>query len=81
MRSSWNIFPSFWVRKLTGQTRVPYDHRFRVRGSAHPIDYDAGLSLLAAESNALRIQSDLRCPERLTAVSTAFMVDGKKGKK
>ena len=51
-------FQSLRVRKLTGQTRVPYNRGLRVRGSPHPFDYGCGLSLPAAESNAFRIQAD-----------------------
>ena len=52
-------FQSSWARRLTGQTSIPYNRRLRVRGSPHPIDYDVGLSLPTAESNAFRIHSDL----------------------
>ena len=38
------IFKSVWC--------VPYNRRLRVRGSPHPLFYDADLSLPAAESNA-----------------------------
>src|SRR5476651_2001234 len=55
------IFKSFWVRKLIGKLGVPYNRRLGVRGSPHPLFYDADLSLPAAESNAFRIQSDLLC--------------------
>jgi len=48
------IFKLFWVRKLIGKLGVPYNRRLRVRGSPHPFDYEAGLSLAAAESNASR---------------------------
>jgi hypothetical protein len=41
----------FRVRKLTGQTRVPYNRGLRVRGSPHPFDYGAVLPPLAIESN------------------------------
>ena len=51
------IFQSYWVRKLIGKLGVPYNRRLRVRGSPHPNDYDAGLSLAAAESNAFRIHA------------------------
>ncbi len=61
------IFQSNWVRKLIGKLGVPYNRRLRVRGSPHPNDYDAGLSLAAAESNAFRIQSDLPSGERRIA--------------
>src|ERR1017187_5860514 len=50
------IFQSYWVRKLIGKLGVPYNRRLRVRGSPHPNDYDAGLSLAAAESNAFQNQ-------------------------
>src|SRR5476651_804882 len=58
------IFQSVWVRKLIGKLGVPYNRRLRVRGSPHPLNYDADLSLPAEESNAFRIQSNLPCPER-----------------
>jgi hypothetical protein len=48
----------------------------RVRGSPHPHDYEAGLSLAAAESNAFRIQSDLLCPERRIAPVIAWFSSG-----
>ena len=64
------IFKSFWVRKLIGKLGVPYNRRLRVRGSPHPLFYDADLSLPAAESNAFRIQSDLLCrASRIAALS------------
>jgi hypothetical protein len=63
---------SVWVRKLIGKLGVPYNLRLRVRGSPHPLNYDADLSLPAAVSNAFRIQSDLTCPERLTASWTVL---------
>ena len=50
------ILKSFWVRKLIGKLSVPYNRRLRVRGSPHPLNYDADLSLPAADSNAFRIQ-------------------------
>jgi hypothetical protein len=52
------IFKSVWVRKLTGKLGVPCNRRLRVRGSPHPFNYVADLSLPAAESNAFRSQSD-----------------------
>ena len=58
---------SFWVRKLIGKLGVPYNRRLRVRGSPHPLNYDADLSLPAADSNAFRIQSDLLSGERRIA--------------
>jgi hypothetical protein len=48
---------SVWVRKLIGKLGVPYNRRLRVRGSPHPLNYDADLSLPAADSNAFRIHS------------------------
>jgi hypothetical protein len=48
------IFKSVWVRKLIGKLGVPYNRRLRVRGSPHPLNYDADLSLPAADSNAFR---------------------------
>ncbi len=59
MRAKYQLF---WVRKLIGKLGVPYNRRLGVRGSPHPLDYETGLSLPAAESNAFRIQSDLLCP-------------------
>ena len=53
---------SVWVRKLIGKLGVPYNRRLRVRGSPHPLNYDADLSLPAADSNAFRIHADLLCP-------------------
>jgi hypothetical protein len=50
------IFKSVWVRKLIGKLGVPYNRRLGVRGSSHPLFYDADLSLPAADSNAFRIQ-------------------------
>jgi IS1 family transposase len=70
------IFKSLRVRKLTGKTRVPYNRGLRVRGSPHPIDYDAGLSLPAAESNAFRSQSGLPCPVARIASLIAFASGG-----
>jgi hypothetical protein len=52
------IFKSVWVRKLIGKLGVPYNRRLRVRGSSHPLFYDADLSLPAADSNAFRAHSD-----------------------
>jgi hypothetical protein len=49
----------FWVRKLIGKLGVPYNRRLPVRGWPHPLNYEADLSLPAAESNAFRIQSPL----------------------
>jgi hypothetical protein len=57
------IFKSVWVRKLIGKLGVPYNRRLRVRGSPHPLFYDADLSLPAADSNAFRIQPDFTCPD------------------
>jgi hypothetical protein len=53
------IFKPIWVRKLIGKLGVPYNRRLRVRGSPHPLNYDADLSLPAADSNAFRNQSGL----------------------
>jgi len=64
------------VRKLTGQTSVPYNRGLRVRGSPHPFNYDCGLSLPAAESNAIRIHSDLVSPERFIAEIIALFSSG-----
>ena len=53
------IFKPIWVRKLIGKLGVPYNRRLPVRGWPHPLNYEADLSLPAAESNAFRIQSPL----------------------
>jgi hypothetical protein len=55
------IFKSVLMRKLIGKLGVPYNRRLRVRGSPHPLNHDADLSLPAAVSNAFRIQPDLLC--------------------
>jgi len=68
MRANFNR----WVRRLIGKPGVPYNRRLRVRGSPHPHDYDAGLSLAAAESNAFRIQSDLVASARVIAAIIAL---------
>jgi hypothetical protein len=67
---------SVWVRKLIGKLGVPYNRRLRVRGSPHPLNYDADLSLPAADSNAFRIHLDLSNPERLTASWTVLDSSG-----
>jgi hypothetical protein len=69
-------YQSFWVRKLIGKLGVPYNRRLRVRGSPHPIDYDAGLSLPAAESNAFRNQSGLPASDWRIASLIAFASGG-----
>jgi hypothetical protein len=60
------IFQLFRVRKLTSQTRVPYNRGLRVRGSPHPNDYGAVLPPRAAESNAFPVvsknHSEVRSP-------------------
>jgi hypothetical protein len=61
------IFKSCWVRKSIGKLGVPYNRNLRIQGSPQPIDYDAGLSLAAAESNAFRIQPGLPSGERRIA--------------
>jgi len=61
------IFQSFWVRKLIGKLGVPYNRRLRVRGSSHPLIYEAYLPTRAAESNAFRIQSDWLSGDALIA--------------
>jgi len=70
------IFKSYWVRKLIGKLGVPYNRRLRVRGSPHPNDYDAGLSLAAAESNAFRIQADLPSGDRRIAPEITVFSSG-----
>jgi hypothetical protein len=57
-------FKSIWVRKLIGKLGVRYNRGLGVRGSLHPLYYDADLSLPAADSNAFRNQSALSCPDR-----------------
>ena len=69
-------FKSVWVRKLIGKLGVPYNRRLGVRGSSHPLNYDADLSLPAAESNAFRIHADLTSPDRFTAAFTALVSSG-----
>jgi hypothetical protein len=54
------IFKLFRVRKLIGKPGVPYNRRLRVRGSPHPLNYDADLSFPAADSNAFRIHLEKR---------------------
>jgi hypothetical protein len=61
-----------WVRKLIGKLGVPYNRRLRVRGSPHPLFYDADLSLPAADSNAFRNQSGLSCLDARIAALIAF---------
>src|SRR5208283_4648675 len=70
------IFKSVWVRRLIGKPGVPYNRRLRVRGSPHPMNYETGLSLPAAESNAFRIQSDLLSGERRIAASITLFSSG-----
>jgi hypothetical protein len=70
------IFKSVWVRKLIGKLGVPYNRRLGVRGSSHPLFYDAVLSLPAAESNAFRNQSGLLCPDERIAALIAFASTG-----
>jgi hypothetical protein len=70
------IFQLYWVRKLIGKLGVPYNRRLRVRGSPHPFDYDADLSLAAAESNAFRIQEDLASLARLMAAKMTLFSSG-----
>jgi len=72
MRANFNR----WVRRLIGKLRVPYNRRLRVRGSPHPHDYEAGLSLAAAESNAFRIQADLTSLACLIAAKIALFSSG-----
>jgi hypothetical protein len=70
------IFKSVWVRKLIGKLGVPYNRRLAVRACSHPLNYDADLSLPAADSNAFRIHWLLPCPERLTASWTVLDSSG-----
>jgi hypothetical protein len=64
-------FKSVWVRKLIGKLGVPYNRRLRVRGSPHPLDYDAGLSLAVLEIPPVESAQ--------TAVKMAIYSDIKKG--
>jgi hypothetical protein len=66
------ILKSVWVRKLIGKLGVPYNRRLGVRGSSHPLFYEAGLSLPAAESNAFRAHSLCVRPEAVIALSMAL---------
>jgi IS1 family transposase/uncharacterized protein YerC len=66
----------YWVRKLIGKLGVPYNRRLGVRGSSHPLNYDADLSLPAADSNAFRNQSGLCIPDRRIAALMAFASGG-----
>jgi hypothetical protein len=66
------IFKSYWVRKLIGKLGVPYNRRLRVRDSPHPNDYDADLSIPAAERNVFRAQPLCERPEAAIAASMAF---------
>jgi hypothetical protein len=70
------IFQLLWVRKLIGKLGVPYNRRLRVRGSPHPLFYDADLSLPAADSNAFRIHADLSSGERRIAASIILLSSG-----
>src|SRR5271156_1610427 len=70
------IFKSVWVRKLIGKLGVPYNRRLRVRGSPHPLNYDADLSLPAADSNAFRAHSDWLCPARRIAPLITWLSSG-----
>jgi hypothetical protein len=70
------IFKSVWVRKLIGKLGVPYNRRLGVRGSSHPLNYDADLSLPAAESNAFRAHSDWFCPARRIAPLITWLSSG-----
>jgi hypothetical protein len=70
------IFKSVWVRKLIGKLGVPYNRRLGVRGSSHPLFYDADLSLPTADSNAFRNQSGLPCFESRIAELICFASGG-----
>ena len=63
------------VRRLIGKLGVLYNHRLGVRNTSHPLDYEIGLSLPAAESNVFRIQSDLLCPKRRITILELPPVD------
>jgi len=70
------ILKSVWVRKLIGKLGVLYNRRLRVRGSPHPLYYEAGLSLPAADSNAFRIHCDLSSFASCIAVLICFASGG-----
>jgi len=72
MRANFNR----WVRRLIGKPGVPYNRRLRVRGSPHPHDYEAGLSLAATESNAFRIHTDLGSFPRFIAPTITWFSSG-----
>jgi len=75
MHTYGNNLKALRVRKLTGQTSVPYNRGLRVRGSPHPCFervYEAVLSPVAVESNAFRIQSELDCPDLRIASLICF---------
>ena len=70
------ILKPCWVRKLIGKLGVPYNRRLGVRGSSHPLYYEAVLSLSAAESNAFRIHADLPSGERCIAPAITLFSSG-----
>jgi IS1 family transposase len=70
------IFKSVWVRKLIGKLGVPYNRRLGVRGSSHPLNYDADLSLNAAVSNAFRNHCDLSSLASRIAILICFASGG-----
>ena len=70
------IFKSVWVRKLIGKLGVPYNRRLGVRGSSHPLNYDADLSFPAADSNAFRAHSDWLWPARRIAPLITWLSSG-----
>jgi hypothetical protein len=70
------IFKLVWVRKLIGKLGVPYNRRLGVRGSSHPLNYDADLSFPAADSNAFRAHSDWFCPARRIAPLMTWLSSG-----
>jgi hypothetical protein len=73
-----NILRS-WVRKLIGKPVdfTPPDCEFDARRIHMEIDvYENCLSFLAAESNALRIQSDLLCGDLAIAACSSLFSSG-----
>lgn len=73
------IFKLIWVRRLNGKPSVPYNRRLPVLVRSHPIDYNAGLSLPEAVSNAFRGKSDLSqalsCVDSQVACCGTFGLD------
>ena len=65
-----------WVRRLIGKPGVPYNRKLPVRNWPHPLIYDYGLSIAAANSKAFRNQSGLSVLERRIAALISFASGG-----